>query len=118
MRKKEYVYVLREEGTDFYRIGSTHSIEYREGVLRQGNPRTLNVRGWVWFHKDEIVLSVERFIQKSFKHYRYGKHGNSWYLIKDENIVKEIIELICKIQDDYIERLSLTIDTYNPEGTR
>ena len=114
-RKKEYVYVLKEKGTSFYRIGSTHDIDYRKGVLRQGNPRILEVVVWVWLHDHQVVLSFERDVQRILKEYKYN---DSWYFIKNKRLIKEVEEYIFDKQNDCMDCLRLTPSTYNPEGVR
>jgi|LakMenEpi05May12_1017382.scaffolds.fasta_scaffold40524_1 predicted GIY-YIG superfamily endonuclease len=57
MKSKKIVYVLKEKGTTFYRIGSTHSIEDRLRTLNQGNPRGMEL-----FYSEERT----RFISETF----------------------------------------------------
>lgn len=113
MRKKEYLYILKEKGTKFYRVGSTHNIDYRKSVLKQGNPRTLEVVVWVWLHDHKVVLQFERNVQKILKEYKYN---DSWYLVKNKRIIKEVEEYIYDSQNDCMDCLKLTPFTYNPEG--
>lgn len=113
MRKKEYLYILKEKGTKFYRIGSTHNIDYRKSVLKQGNPRTLEVVCWVWLHDHTVVLNFERHTQRILKEYKFN---DSWYLIKDKKVFDKVKEDIYDRQNDCMDCLKLTPSTYNPEG--
>lgn len=78
MKVKRFVYVLKEKGTTFYRIGSTHSYDYRKKILRQGNPRDLELLYIEEFDDPFVVMEIEKRIQKLYKEYHIK---DSWFNI-------------------------------------
>ncbi len=111
-RSKEFIYIIEEvlkgKRTNYYRIGSTNDLEFRRTVLNQGNPRTLKRLCKVWFHNPEIVLLVERNIQKKCKPYLIlNEKGNrsSWYYIEDKEFIEDLKKGIYKLQDTCIDTL-------------
>ena len=76
MKSKKIVYVLKEKGTTFYRIGSTHSIEDRLRTLNQGNPRGMELFYSEEFNNHYVVNDMERKVQRIFSKYH---HKDSWY---------------------------------------
>jgi len=98
MRTKKYMYILKEQGTQFYRVGSTHSVDFRESVLRQGNPRKLEIFHWEEFDEPKTVLSTERYVQRLMNKY---SHTPSWYKVPKSNMTK-IKEECVKIKKWYL----------------
>ena len=80
MRDKRFVYVVKEKGTTFYRIGSTHSFDSRKKILKQGNPREIELIYIEEFQDPSTVMWVEKLIQNIVSKYR---HKDSWYNIPD-----------------------------------
>jgi hypothetical protein len=105
-RSKEFVYMIEEvlngERTNYYRIGSTNDLDFRRMVLNQGNPRTLEKVCEAWFPSPDMVLMVERRMQKMCKPYlvlnKKGK-GNSWYLINDPKVIEDVLYYVNEIKN-------------------
>ena len=51
MADKRFLYILKEDDTEFYRIGITHNITYRLGMLKGGNHRKLHLAYLIEFDK-------------------------------------------------------------------
>jgi hypothetical protein len=91
---KEFIYIIKEDTTNYYRIGSTNDLDFRKMVLNQGNPRTLEKVCQAWFPTPDMVLSVERSVQKKCKPYlvlNKNDKGNSWYLINDPKVIEGVL---------------------------
>ena len=101
-RSKEFIYIIKEDITNYYRIGSTNDLDFRRMVLNQGNPRTLEKVCQAWFPTPEMVLLVERSVQKKCKPYlvrnKKGK-GNSWYLINDPKVIESVLNHISELKN-------------------
>lgn len=111
-RSKEFIYIIEEvlngKRTNYYRIGSTNDLDFRRMVLNQGNPRILKKICEAWFHDPEVVLLVERNIQKKCKPYLIlNEKGNrsSWYYIKDKVFIENLKKAIYRLQDRCIDKL-------------
>jgi predicted GIY-YIG superfamily endonuclease len=95
MREKRFVYILKEKGTTFYRIGSTHLFNNRKKLLKQGNPREFELVFIEEFHDEPTVMWVEKHIQRLVSKFRCK---DSWYKIPnldelDFNIGYELMRL-------------------------
>lgn len=95
MAEKRYLYVLREEDTDFYRIGITHSINYRMGMLKGGNHRKLNLVCSIEFSTSDYCLDAENKLHDLLREFSPDPKLKSWYDLsgKRYDLVKHLIDV-------------------------
>ena len=79
MADKKFLYVLKEQDTDFYRIGITHNIKYRLGMLSGGNHRILDVIYCIEFEKAELALEAENSLHEMLREFTTDPKKRSWY---------------------------------------
>jgi predicted GIY-YIG superfamily endonuclease len=58
MAEKRFLYILKEQDTEFYRVGITHSINYRIGILSGGNHRKLLLKYMIEFDSNQSALNA------------------------------------------------------------
>jgi predicted GIY-YIG superfamily endonuclease len=102
IRDKRFVYLLKEQGANFYRVGSTRDINFREKSLRQGNPRKLELVHFEEFYDPKTVLAMERYVQRLLSKYTSNP---SWYKIPSKDI-KNIKEECRRIKKWYSSELN------------
>lgn len=86
---EEMVYGIKEEGTDFYKIGRTIS-EKRITRIQTGNPRKLKYVFQISGGKE-----FEKWLhEKIFKSYR---QEGEWFDLKEENFLHAVIPILKKL---------------------
>ena len=86
------IYVLKEEGTDYYKIGQAKKVMQRRGNLKAGNPRRLIlIESYSTYVNDHIFKKILK------KYYIDLGGGTEWYEIprKDINNVLRKIKTVC-----------------------
>jgi predicted GIY-YIG superfamily endonuclease len=109
MADKNFLYILKEEDTDFYRIGITHSIKYRIGILSGGNHRKLNLVYGIEFTSPEYALKAENTLHEMLREFTTDPKKRSWYELtgKRYSLVQDIIEMFV---DDGIKEKFVLLD--------
>jgi predicted GIY-YIG superfamily endonuclease len=79
MADKRFLYVLKEEETEFYRIGITHSINYRLNMLAGGNHRKLNLIYSIEFDTSQHALNAENTLHEMLREFTTDPKKRSWY---------------------------------------
>ena len=84
-----YIYIIKCEGSDFYKIGSSSNPSFRRDVLQIGCPYLLRVVYTVKCPAKEKHQSVEKALQSRYQHKR---HWGEWFELSPEDIqhIKEI----------------------------
>ena len=95
MADKRFLYILKEQDTDFYRIGITHSINYRIGVLKGGNHRKLELIFSIEFVTAEHTLNAENQLHTLLKEFTTDPKKRSWYELTGNrfDMTKAIIDM-------------------------
>ncbi len=95
MANKRFLYILKEQDTDYYRIGITHSINYRIGVLSGGNHRKLELVYSIEFTSNEAALSAENQLHSLLKEFTTDPKKRSWYELTGlrYDMTKKIIDM-------------------------
>jgi hypothetical protein len=83
-----FVYVIRGEETNLYKIGRTKNWEQRIGDIRNSSPTPIEIIGIFHTEKDHIALELD--IHEKFSEYR--QHGE-WFEFCDD-ILEELISVI------------------------
>ena len=101
MSEKNNLYILKEEDTNFHRIGITHDINYRIKTLKGGNHRTLELVYSIKFQSEEKALQAENLLHEILKEFSTHPKLRSWYDLSGNryNFTKGIIETFIKQGD-------------------
>jgi len=75
------VYVLREKGTNYCKIGKADDVTSRVATLQTGNPRQLEVIAVLPGNE-----TAEREMHRKYWHYRVPSGGEEWFDIPPEII--------------------------------
>ena len=84
MADKRFLYVLKEDDTDYYRVGITHNINYRLGMLSGGNHRKLNIVYLIEFQSSQFALNAENQLHELLREFTTDPKKRSWYELTGE----------------------------------
>ena len=87
------IYVLREESSNYYKIGEAKNVIQRRGNLKAGNPRRLIlIESFRTYVRDKVFKTILS------DYYIDLGGGTEWYEIppKDINKVLRKIKAVCK----------------------
>ena len=94
----QYLYIIHEKGTHYYKIGISDDPDKRLADLQTGNPRELERISVMKF--DQNVKDVEGNLQQELKRYRKGiKGGTEWFKFPERytrHDVETEIDELCK----------------------
>ena len=79
MADKRFLYVLKEDDTEFYRIGITHNINYRLTMLSGGNHRKLHLAYLIEFQTAAQALDAENSLHELLREFTTDPKKRSWY---------------------------------------
>ena len=98
MADKRFLYILKEDETEFYRIGITHNITYRLGMLKGGNHRKLHLSYLIEFNNPSECLAAENTLHEMLKEFTTDPKLRSWYDLKGNRyqLTKHIVETFVK----------------------
>jgi predicted GIY-YIG superfamily endonuclease len=96
MADKRFLYILKEQGTEFYRVGITHSINYRIGTLTGGNHRKLQLKYMIEFDSNQSALNAENQLHELLKEFTTDPKKRSWYELTGNRLdmAKKIIDMM------------------------
>jgi len=96
MAEKRFLYILKEQDTEYYRIGITHSIKYRIGILSGGNHRKLELVYMIEFDSNQSALNAENQLHESLKEFTTDLKKRSWYELTGNRLdmTKKIIDML------------------------
>ena len=102
------VYLLRSEGTNFYKIGKAAKVSERMNTFKTGNPPNVNLICFACCPGD---LKVERTLQKKFDKFRNKKEGpgNEWFTFKRKDL-KLVLAEYMKIRSQYRYNQRMGVD--------
>lgn len=83
---RKYVYIMSEEGTDFYRIGVSNWPKKRLESLKTGNPREITVIYARNFDKQRAKI-VESLLHDQFSDFMAL---DGWFKLSDEKLNEAI----------------------------
>ena len=95
MADKRFLYIFKEDDTEFYRIGITHSIPYRLGMLKGGNHRKLHLVHSIEFHHAQQALNAENTLHEMLREFTTDPKIRSWYELTGDRLklVNHIIDV-------------------------
>lgn len=114
-----YIYVLSEEGTDFYKIGLTKNrADKRRNQLQTGNPRDLLV---LYEFSAPDRHAAESYIENQLAGYMTAGGGDEWYefptldnlhIVLNRMVEKRELALLSSYEGDvnYINAILNSID--------
>lgn len=82
-----FVYLIRESGSNFYKIGRTNNLSQRLSTLQTGNPRQLILVDIIHCLTKQQSVKIEKAIHKSLEELHIK---GEWFL--DEDITLSIID--------------------------
>ncbi len=88
----EYIYVIRKDESNYYKIGRTNNIERRIKQLQTSNSEILYP---VKIIKTKGAAETETAIHKKYKHHQVN---GEWFFLK-LNVLEELFELLDKLGD-------------------
>lgn len=71
--EKNYIYILKQEGTNIIKIGVTNDLDKRLRSIQTGNPNKISI---YHFEERNNAYKVESYLKKKF--IKYKKEGE-WY---------------------------------------
>jgi len=90
------LYIIKQENSDYYKIGMSDSPEYRRGILQIGNPNKLTID---YVKKD--YGSLEGWIHEKFKKYR---HIGEWFEFSPEMYAYVLYYIEAELDKEVEER--------------
>lgn len=104
------LYIIKQENSDYYKIGKSSSPDYRLLTLQIGNPNKLTIE-----YIKEGYGSLEGWIHEKFKKYR---HIGEWFEFSPEMYAQLIyyieVELEQELEEKH-EQIKLKIEEYKEQ---
>lgn len=87
MEKTTYVYVVKEIGTSFCKVGVSENVRERVKQLQAGNPRGFHILATQGFKHKKTALKVEAEIIRGGKRWSLGRE---WFELSGESVLARI----------------------------